>query len=361
MLKSFGLLTVVFFISFLNSSYCQSDKDKASTLCDKAIPLIDNGKYDEAIKLLEEASDLDPESIAYPFEIGYAYYLKNDFKSSLTVYKKIVKMKGVTDQCFQMLGNAYDMLGDTANAFKSYDAGLKVFPNSGRLFLEKGNCYYNRELYLKALPFYEEGIKMNPGFPSNYFKAAKIYCNSNDKIWGLLYAEIFMNLERNSKRTEEISKLLYKTFSSSFEKNNDTSFSVKFGGDVIDINKIRQSKFKMSYEIAMTIAFTSVIKQITNSYLSLSLIDTIRKNFLTVWNQKEMNNEFNNILFDYFNKLYETGNFEAYNYWIFMQGNKNEFEKWKNDNAEKSDNFFNWFSKNQLKLDNKNNFHREQY
>ena len=83
---------------------------------------------------------------------------------------------------------------------------------------EYAYSYYMQKDYAKALeimqaiPYYEKGIEMAPEYPSNYYRLARIYCNSENEIWGVIYGEIFMNLERNTQRTREISALLYQTY-----------------------------------------------------------------------------------------------------------------------------------------------------
>ena len=159
----------------------QTNKQIALEKGQQAIKLEDEGKYAEALSLLNEAQKLDPGDFNYPYEIGYTYYVQQDFIKALDQFKKVVTYKNITDQCFQMLGNTYDVMGDSMNAFKAYDEGLKMFPNSGRLYLEKGNVYWNKKEYEKALPFYEQGIKADPKFPSNYYRATRIYCSSTEE------------------------------------------------------------------------------------------------------------------------------------------------------------------------------------
>ena len=49
-------------------------------------------------------------------------------------------------------------------------------------------------------------------FPSNFYRLALLYLSSSDKLSGLIYAEIFMNLKRSTQRTKEMSKLIYETY-----------------------------------------------------------------------------------------------------------------------------------------------------
>ena len=71
---------ILFLIAFL-SNYCfaQNNEEIALQKGEVAIKLMDNGKIEESIMLLEECQKLDPENFDYPYEIAYANYLKKDY------------------------------------------------------------------------------------------------------------------------------------------------------------------------------------------------------------------------------------------------------------------------------------------
>lgn len=127
MKKRIKTTALLILISVGQIAYGQTDKEKALSKGEKAVELMDNGKIDEGIKLLEEAQKLDPHRFDYPYELAYAYYSKENFTEAIKILEKNINHKDVTEKLFQMLGNSYDVLGETEKAFESYDSGLKNF------------------------------------------------------------------------------------------------------------------------------------------------------------------------------------------------------------------------------------------
>ncbi|NMM47851.1 tetratricopeptide repeat protein [Marinigracilibium pacificum] len=348
---------VLFFSLILFYCYSQTDgnKENAINLARKAVKLMDNGEIDESIDLLEKAVKLDPSNYIYPYEIGYAYVLKKDYDNAIKYLEKVIKMDGVNDLGYQLLGNTYSMAGNKDKAIKTYNKGLKLFPNSGKLYLELGNVH--QDDWLKALEFYEKGILVEPTFPSNYYWASKIFCNSSEEVWGMIYGEIFMNIERGSGRTEEISKLLFDTYQSEIQFTSDSSVSVSFSqNNIVNVDKKDiKIPFTVIYEPTLLLA-TSTIDSI-----SLNTLNKIRTEFISFYYQKEFNDEYPNIVFDWNKKLIGEGHFESYNYWLLMKGSPEEFNYWISENEDKFNDFIDWFTNNPMPIDSQNTFHRSYY
>jgi tetratricopeptide (TPR) repeat protein len=343
--------------------YAQTNKETALSKAKEGIRLEDEeGKFDEAIKLFEEAQKLDPENINYPYEMAYAYTHKEEYKKASDILEKLVSHKDVYGRVYQALGNAYDYQGNPGKAIETYEKGLKRFPNSGELYLELGNMKLVKEEYDKALPYYEKGIEVDPKFPSNYYWASKIFFSSEEEVWGMIYGELFLNLERNSKRTSEISKLLYDTYKSEIKFTSATSSSVSFSkNSVISISDLKDPKnFKLPfgpgcYEIVLLLAL------LDEKNIDLNSLDRIRTRFVEGYFKGENPKRYPNLLFDYQQKVKTAGHLEAYNHWILMNGDADGFEKWQLENKAKWDSFISWFADNRLQVDPTHRFYRAQY
>ena len=67
------------------------DKAEAQRLGRQAIMLMDEGRIEESVILLEQAQKLDPDNMIYPYEIGLAYYRSEQYDKAIKIYKKLVK------------------------------------------------------------------------------------------------------------------------------------------------------------------------------------------------------------------------------------------------------------------------------
>lgn len=356
-------IALLLFLTVGHVVYGQTtNKEKALNMAREAIKLMDKSKFDESIKLLEEAQKLDPDGIEYPYEIAYAYYSKKDYESARKYLEGILEHKDISDRVYQLLGNTYDYLGKRDKAIETYQAGLKNFPNSGNLHLEMGIMQMAKKDYNKALYYYEKGIEVAPEFPSNYYWAAKIFLLSSEKVWGMIYGEIFMNIERNSRRTAEISKLLYDTYKSQINFSSDTSFSINFSKNPpINMDDLSDpSKIKLPFGVG-TYEPTLMFSMLEIKSIDINSLDKIRSKFIDNYFKNGHDKKYPNVLFSYQKQIKDAGHIEAYNHWILMKGDEDSFGEWYAENEEKWDSFKKWFAENGLQINEENKFYSGQY
>ena len=340
------------------SSFAQTNEEKAVEKTKEAIRLMDNGHTEDALLLLNEAQALDSKNIYIPYEMAAAHYLNEDYETSINILSKLTKHKDVNSLVFQLLGNSYSLNGERENAINTYEEGLKKFPSAGNLYLERGNMEMFFENNTGALQYYETGVKVDPAYPSNYYWAAKLYINSTEKVWGMIYGEIFMNIEPSSQRTAEISKLIFDTYKNEIQFSDENKVSVSFSTNAAINEQLNDSKLPFGvgvYEPTLALAAER------EKEINISSLDRIRTNFLKLYYDNNNQEQYPNILFDYQNKMLEEGQLEAYNHWILMYGDTDGFERWYEKNSNKWEEFSDWFVIFQFDLSDENKFYRGQY
>ena len=357
-------LLIIIFISFTLSSLGQSKEDKAKAygIAKEAIIIMDYGDFDKSIEMLKKAEKLDPNNYTYPYEMAFAYYSQQKYKKTIKTLKKVIKSGNSSDQCYTLLGNSYDMVKQPEKAIEIYKSGLIKFPKSGRLYFELGNVLGGIQKHNEALDIWEKGVTIDPTYPSNYYIASIYFCEyTSEKIWGILYGELFQNIERGSKRTETMSKLIFDTYKSSLIIKSDTEAVVTFSkSNQISLpaeGKQMKLPFTMQYEMTMILALST---QLDKQELGIKSLNAIRTTFINNWYDSKKNIDYPNIVFDWHKKLIELDYFESYNYWLFMKGNEDEFNAWLADHKDKFDAFFDWFTENPLDIDEQHYFYRLQ-
>lgn len=330
----------------------------------KAVEMMDNTLIDESIGLLNEVLEESPDHYTARYELGYAYNLKGDYREAIRLLEQLKKHPQADALLYQLLGNCYDDLGETKKAVKTYRAGLKRFPGAGNLYLELGTVSYNKKDYNQAFAYYETGIREDPAFPSNYYRAALMAFNSTEKIWGMLYGELFMNLERGSKRTEEMSRLLYDCYRENIRiqpaTGTDTvrSISISFAKEnrlTFDGKKPVVS-FSQLYEMLTGVAFPP-----DAAAVDIASLSRMRSWFLDLYFQKKHQESYPNILYEYQQKVKDAGHSEAYSYWVLSQGDDEGFATWYDSHREAWENFIRWYQDNPIRLDKEHFFCRDQY
>lgn len=362
-MKRLPFLALIVLLSFTNHCFGQlTDKEMAELQAKQALILEDNGKVNEAIDMLTKAQQLDSTNINYPYEIAYAYNLKRDYSKVSQILEKLIQRTDANGKIYHLLGNTYDNLKQPEKAIETYQAGLKRFPNSGELYLELGNNLLNKKDYKGAVSFYEKGIQMDPMFPSNYYRAAKMFLVSNEKAWGMLYGEIFLLLEYNGQRTAEINKLLYDTYKNQITRNADGSYTAHFGYSTIpDAVASRDSlvkKLPFTKSVYEPLLALGLNKEKT---LDINSLSRARKIFTEFYFKTDIWQNYPSPLMDYQYKVLKAGHSDAYNHWVLAEGNHVDFTKWQAANKDKYTKFIKWFLSNPLKLDDKYKFYREQY
>ncbi len=354
----FKFATILLFFVFLShSALFANDRNASNLKIREAIPLMDSGKYDEAEELLKEAVELDDDNYNAVYELGYLFLLKKDLDTAEEYLEDLVEMDDITAQCWQMLGNVYDMNQKHEKALETYHEGLEQFPESGALYYELG--VVSKDSLELAVNYFEKGVEVQPEYPTNYFSLANFFLTTEQEVWGMMYGEIFINLTLGSKKANNIGLQLYNTYQSEITRH-DSTVSVSFFSssnleDAIKgamINKF----FPSAYE--MTLSLASVFN-LEDGDLDLPKLIKIRTDFITNYYKNEFNKSFTNVLFEWHKKLIDEGYFEVYNYLIFVDGDPLVAQKWIGENQAKVQEFINWLQSNRFPISKENAFLRK--
>jgi Tfp pilus assembly protein PilF len=280
----------------LSGSFCIAQQ--ADSLQRIAKQFMRNGDYANAAIVLNNALKKDPDNLELLKNLTFTYYLQRNYSNAVESGRKLISRSDADEQCYQILGMAYKAIDEKKEADKMYKQGIKKFPSSGELYNEYGEMLWVQR-DPEAIRFWEKGIEVDPGYSSNYYNASKYYYFTYDKVWTLIYGEIFINLESYSKRTPEIKLLLVDAYKKLFTD--------------LKLSKSQSNKnlFAAAYLTVMNDQSQSINLGITPESLGI-----LRSKFVLEWFEK-YGDKYPFRLFEYQRQLLKEGMFEAYNQWAF--------------------------------------------
>ncbi len=195
---------------------------------DSAIHFMDNGMLDTGIDLMKDLDKIHPNNRYVVYEIVYGYITKQDYDSAYQWAKKLMALNDRDADSFFIAGNAYDFSGHRAEAIKLYEEGLKKFPQSGRLWVEKGNMAYMTKDYDEAARCYEESVERDPRYGAAYYRLAWLFSQTDDPVWAVMYAQMCELEEDKTDRVLEMGRLIYALYRDNVKRNEKGEVKVSF-------------------------------------------------------------------------------------------------------------------------------------
>lgn len=299
----------------------------AKQLHESAKAFMKKGDFPNAIIVLNKAIEQEPSDNSLSKDLALSYYFINDNKKALEVIAPLLGRDDADDQTYQIAGNVYKNLKQLKEAEKIYKEGLKKFQTSGALYNDLGEMLWNQKDY-SAIKIWEKGIENDPSYSKNYYNAARYYFLSTDKIWSIIYGEIFLNMEPFSSKSPEVKDLLLESYKKLFMEVNDEKNK--------DNGRFENAFFQVMNKQAAVASFG-----ITPETLTM-----IRTRFILDWFNEGKRPSFK--LFDYQRQLLQEGMFDAYNQWLFGSAqNLSSFQNWINTHTDEYASFTE-FQKNRV-------------
>jgi tetratricopeptide (TPR) repeat protein len=322
-------------------------QDGAKQLAEKGANKIRFEEYKDGIKYYKKALKIDKNNADYKYNIAYAYYMLGKTKKAWKIADPIVKENPKIKDYHAFLPNLYELLG-------------KEFKREPEIVKPKGPSnakeYAHEALQLietnpdKARLYFDHAIDMDPHQAEYYYQAAKLYASTPERIWTLLYAEIFINLERNTARTVEMKKLLFEIWKKSFSfetpgqpKVEVSEEKATYGLESFDETKFVVS-FAQSYETTLEIGLYRL-----EDGISLTNMYFYYRDFIKYWfRKKEL--EFPCFLFDWERKIAESEHLESYVFWLFKDSLPDEYADWIKIFSKQMAAFESWYAQNEMDI-----------
>lgn len=277
-----------------------SQSTDPGSIYNAAHELVKQGKFDNAVLLLDKGLQQYPNDITLQKELLFATYLKRDFARARSVGKQLVEQSNADVQTFQMYGLVLKAIAENKEAEKMYKRALKLYPNEGIMYSEYGSLLAEKDK-LEAIKIFENGVEADANHSSNYYHLAKLYASHGEILWSILYGEIFLNLESFTQRSTEMKNILldqYKLF-----------YAAPSAAQTYQPAKATE------FTQAVAAALKRQQPQATEG-VNPEALTAIRTRFILDW-YSSYADRYPFRLFEHHQQLLQEGYYEAYNQWLF--------------------------------------------
>ncbi len=297
-MKKISLLIII-----VSSCIIATAQQTSSELFKNAKVLSASGDYEKANELYDKGLSLDPNNNEVKKEYALTLCLQRNYNKALAICKTLLDNKSADVQTYQIMGIAFKGLKQYAEAETTYINGLKKFTTSGVLYNDYGELFALNNNLPNAIVQWEIGIEQDPNYSSNYYNATMYYNRYNLQLVSLLqYAELFINLESYSQRTNEVKKILLEKYQSLLQPN---------------MVEKQMNMPKMSLLDKAILQTTNKVLSTTNNNNTVENIIALRAKFVLDWFFNKQNVVFVNKLFTQQQYFLKQGLFNVYNQWIF--------------------------------------------
>jgi tetratricopeptide (TPR) repeat protein len=332
-----SLCSLLFYILFfMQSALSQDDPQKAAAT---ARAYMQKGDYQNAAVVLTLALQNNPYDLDYSKELALCHLYLQNYDAALSLIKHLIDNESADEQCYLIYSDIHRHLDRPKECEKIFKKGIRRFPNSGPLYNELGELYKgvrNDE----ALEAWEKGIEKDPSYSRNYYNAAKYHLLTGEIFWGIIYAEIFVNMEPTSTKTPEIKKMLLEGWKKIFDQG------------IMQTNILSQTNFK-SQCLRIINAQSETVKEGINTESLLML----RTRFILNWTSA-LEKRFPFKLFEWHRQLLREGLFDSYNRWLFGPvEDLPAFQQWVQKNRVDYQLFIDLQQSRVFKIPEKQNYH----
>ena len=164
----------------------------------------DSEEYNRAEDYIKQAIESDPDNPRYYFRLGVVYDKWNKKEASIATMRKVVELDPKHANALNYLGYTYADLGTNLDeAEQLVKEALKYKPNDGYITDSLGWVYYKKGEFEKALQYLQKAVEMVPDDPIMLEHLGDVYLKLDDKTSALKYYQKALQLKDKDKEKLE--------------------------------------------------------------------------------------------------------------------------------------------------------------
>ena len=128
------------------------------------------GNYDEAVTVLQQASQVDPNQDLVWFNLGDAQRGAKKYPEAIESYQKAIAIKSTVGAYHNNLAEAYAKSGQNDKAVKEYTAAAELEPaNAATYYFNEGAIFTNTGKVDEAVAAFDKAIQADPTKAAAYY------------------------------------------------------------------------------------------------------------------------------------------------------------------------------------------------
>lgn len=144
--------------------------------------LKNKGDIKKAVKYMERAVELDPESLYLKGELVNLYLQQKENNKALAIVEEVLKKEPENIGALILFGKIKHSLNKIDDAKKIYEKIVDGKPKEKNIYLLLGSIYIDEREFDKAVSLFDKLVKNFPDYYLGYFYLGKIYGEKGDVI-----------------------------------------------------------------------------------------------------------------------------------------------------------------------------------
>lgn len=154
--------------------YCSGNLPAAVTN-NKAADLMREGRFNEAVAVLEAGLVNAPLFFPFRYNLGLCYLNLFDLKSSLLHFEKAVLLVPEYSRTYLQIGYLHQRFNRESLAIQYFREALRRNAKELDTFILIGDIFFRRHQLEMAQKYYDTALRIDPLFPNGLLGRAKIY------------------------------------------------------------------------------------------------------------------------------------------------------------------------------------------
>jgi len=141
----------------------------------EATALWNKGINEDAIKLCNEALDLNPNDAAAYSRRGTAYARLMQYEQAFEDFDKAIELNPTFAMAYNNRGTAYFNQQQYEQAIQDYNRAIELNPGFALAYNNRGEVYSKQGRYERAIQEFDKAIELKPDYADAYFNRAKAH------------------------------------------------------------------------------------------------------------------------------------------------------------------------------------------